>query len=157
MSKRYIVLYADEFDYGAWEGYCEACKVSPSSSIIKIFFDVEDVEASIDYDEDDEELIEDVDEYLMDIAVEIADVLDDCEFDDITDHSGYYTIKEFDEEYPEDRVVCVNKMSDDGQLYYSVYCVFEDETADWHHTNSLSVDELFDILKEFYYSEKVEE
>ena len=44
-NKNYIILYADEFSFDAWEGYCEACGVSKDATEIKIYFNEKDVEA----------------------------------------------------------------------------------------------------------------
>ena len=100
-------------------------------------------------------------EELMKIAQCMANELVDCRADDITDHTSYYTIREFEYGEFEDlgyRVVCANKFIDEeyGRLYYGVYCSFEDdESSDWKYIENLSVDELFKVLKEFYYSEKI--
>jgi len=44
---KYIILYADEFDYDTWEQYCDICGVSRNSTVIKISFSDENVESDI--------------------------------------------------------------------------------------------------------------
>lgn len=81
-------------------------------------------------------------------AQEIVDILELCEFNDITDSSGYYVIREF-----EDGTECcvdVSKSTGDGteNPHYTIYVAYEDEDFDWVYTNSLSVDELEKKLDE---------
>ena len=82
------------------------------------------------------------------IARCIAEILDDCGFDDVTDSSGYYIIKEIDDET--DRAVDVYKSTVGGNPHYVIYCSYEDEDFDYRYTNSLSVEQLERQLEEFY-------
>lgn len=41
--ERYIMMYADEYDYDVWEEYCKIFKVSPEEYCIRINFDYSDV------------------------------------------------------------------------------------------------------------------
>ena len=87
-------------------------------------------------------------ENLRHTAEHIADYLKHCGFDDITDSSGYYIIKEFEDgEY---RAVDVHKASDNGSLYYVIYCSYEDDDFDYKYTDELSVEQLEEKLREFY-------
>lgn len=81
-------------------------------------------------------------------AQEIVDILESCEFDDITDSSGYYVIREFED--GTERCVDVSKSTGDGteNPHYTIYVAYEDEDFDWVYTNSLSVDELEEKLEE---------
>lgn len=82
------------------------------------------------------------------IARCIAEILDGCGFDDVTDSSGYYIIKEIDDET--DRAVDVYKSTDDGNPHYVIYCSYEDEDFDYKYTDDLSVEQLENKLEEFY-------
>lgn len=82
------------------------------------------------------------------IAKCIAEILDDCGFDDVTDSSGYYIIKEFAD--GTDRAVDVYKSTVDGNPHYVIYCSYEDESFDYRYTEDLSVEQLEERLKEFY-------
>ena len=81
-------------------------------------------------------------------AQEIVDILESCGFDDVTDSSGYYVIKEFED--GTERCVDVSKSTGDGSEnpHYTIYVSYEDEDSDWVYTNSLSVDELEEKLEE---------
>ena len=85
---------------------------------------------------------------IRETAEEIADILENCGFDDVTDSSGYYAIKVFDDEMM--RCVDVSKSTGDGaeEPHYVIYVSYEDESSDWSYTNSLSVDELVGKLEE---------
>lgn len=85
---------------------------------------------------------------LKHIAECIYETLKDCGFDDPTDSSGYYTIKEFIDK--PDRVVDVYKSNFDGIPHYSVYCSYEDEQFIYRYTEDLSVESLLRALQEFY-------
>lgn len=87
-------------------------------------------------------------EYLKDIARYIVEDLKNCKFDDITDSSGYYIIKEFAD--GTDRAVDVHKSTYDGRPHYAIYCSYEDEDFDWKYTDGLSIDQLLSKLEEFY-------
>jgi len=82
------------------------------------------------------------------LAEEIANILENCKFDDIIDSSGYYVLREFDDET--ERCVDVSKSSGDGieEPHYVIYVSYEDGDGDWAYTNTLSVDELADKLEE---------
>lgn len=82
------------------------------------------------------------------IARCIAEILDGCGFDDVTDSSGYYIIKEIDDET--DRAVDVYKSTDGGNPHYVIYCSYEDEDFDYKYTDDLSVEQLESKLEEFY-------
>ena len=77
---------------------------------------------------------------LKETAQCIVEVLNNCGFDDVTDSSGYYIIKEF--ENGTDRAVDVYKSDIDGNPHYVIYCSYEDE--------DLSVEQLVSKLEEFY-------
>lgn len=82
------------------------------------------------------------------IAQYIAEDLKRCGFDDVTDNSGYYVIKEFDDGTY--RTVDVYKASDNGSLHYVIYCSYEDDDFDYVYTDDLSVEQLEDKLRELY-------
>jgi hypothetical protein len=85
---------------------------------------------------------------LKEIAQCIVEVLNNCGFDDVTDSSGYYIIKEF--ENGTDRAVDVYKSSNGGNFHYVIYCSYEDEDFDYKYTDDLSVEQLVSKLEEFY-------
>lgn len=87
-------------------------------------------------------------EKLKSIAECIVEILNDCTVDDITDSSGYYIIKEFED--GSDRAVDVYKSSVGGNLHYVIYCSYEDESFDYRYTDDLSVEQLVSKLEEFY-------
>ena len=87
-------------------------------------------------------------ENLKDIAKYIVEDLMNCRFDDVTDSSGYYIIKEFDD--GTDRAVDVYKSTMDGKQHYVIYCSYEDEDFDYKYTDDLSVEQLVSKLEEFY-------
>ena len=82
------------------------------------------------------------------IAKCIAEILENCGFDDVTDSSGFYIIKEIDDET--DRAVDVYKSTDGGNPHYVIYCSYEDEDFDYMYTDDLSMEQLENKLKEFY-------
>ena len=86
---------------------------------------------------------------LKDIARYIVEDLEYCRFDDITDSSGYYIVKEFAN--GTDRAVDVYKSSDGGN-HYVIYCSYEDGDFDYKYTDDLSVEQLEVKLREFYLS-----
>lgn len=85
---------------------------------------------------------------IRETAETIVDILENCGFDDVTDSSGYYVIREFDDDM--ERCVDVFKSTGDGTEapHYVIYVSYEDGDGDWEHTNTLSVDELEDKLEE---------
>lgn len=87
-------------------------------------------------------------ENIKDIAQYIAEDLEHCGFDDVTDSSGYYIIKEFAD--GTDRAVDVYKSTDGGNPHYVIYCSYEDEYFDYKYTDDLSVEQLVNKLEEFY-------
>lgn len=87
-------------------------------------------------------------EQIFNIAQDISEFLSYCGFDDVTDSSGYYVIKEFED--GTDRAVDVYKSTNDEKPYYVIYCSFENEESDFRYTDSLSVEELTNKLIEVY-------
>lgn len=87
-------------------------------------------------------------ENIKDIARYIAEDLECCGFNDITDSSGYYIIKEFAD--GTDRAVYVYKSNNWGYSHYVIYCSYEDENYDYMYTDDLSVEQLASKLEEFY-------
>ena len=85
---------------------------------------------------------------LKDIARYIAEDLMNCGFDDVTDSSGYYVIKEFVD--GTDRAVDVYKSSVGGNFHYVIYCSYEDEGFDYKYTDDLSIEQLLNKLEELY-------
>jgi hypothetical protein len=85
---------------------------------------------------------------LKDIARYITEDLTHCGFDDVTDSSGYYIIKEFTD--GTDRAVDVYKSTVGGNPHYVIYCSYEDEDFDYRYTDDLSVEQLENQLEEFY-------
>lgn len=86
--------------------------------------------------------------HLKDIARYIVEDLMNCGFNDVTDSSGYYIIKEFAD--GTDRAVDVYKSSNDGNFHYIIYCSYEDGDYDYMYTDDLSVEHLANKLEEFY-------
>lgn len=87
-------------------------------------------------------------ENLKSIARYIVEDLMRCGFDDITDSTGYYIIKEFAD--GTDRAVDVYKSSDGGNFHYVITCSYEDGDYDYMFTDDLSVEQLVSKLEEFY-------
>lgn len=87
-------------------------------------------------------------ENLKNIARYIAEDLERCGFDDVTDSSGYYVIKEFAD--GTDRAVDVYKSTVNGNPHYVIYCSYEDEDFEYAYTDDLSVEQLESKLKELY-------
>lgn len=87
-------------------------------------------------------------ENLKYIAKYIEEDLMTCGFDDVTDSSGYYIVREFAD--GTDRAVDVYKSTVGGNPHYVIYCSYEDEDFDYKYTDDLSVEQLEDKLKEFY-------
>lgn len=85
---------------------------------------------------------------IRETAEEIAGILENCGFDDVTDSSGYYVIREFDGDM--ERCVDIFKSTGDGTEapHYVIYVSYEDEDFEWYFTKGLSVDELADKLEE---------
>lgn len=79
-------------------------------------------------------------------AQAIFDVLQYCDFDDVTDSSGYYIIKEFAD--GTERAVDVYKSTNDGNPHYVIYCSYEDELSNYYYTEDLSVESLEKQLRE---------
>ena len=80
-------------------------------------------------------------------AQEIVDILESCAFDDITDSSGYYVIREFED--GTERCVDVSKSTGDGteNPHYTIYVAYEDEDFDCVYTKIMSIDELEEELE----------
>lgn len=89
-------------------------------------------------------------EKLQETARCIVSVLENCAFDDVTDSSGYYVIREFDDDA--DRAVDVCKSIDGGTPHYVIYCSYEDDDHDYLYTDDLSVEQLARKLAEFYHA-----
>ena len=51
---RYIILYADDYDYDVWEEYCDICGVDCDATYIKIHFDDKNVECDSDNEQSEE-------------------------------------------------------------------------------------------------------
>lgn len=85
---------------------------------------------------------------IKETAETIAGILEYCGFDDITDSSGYYVIREFENDI--ERCVDVYKSTGDGteNPHYAIYVSYEDDAFEWYFTKGLSVDELADKLEE---------
>ena len=86
-------------------------------------------------------------ENLRHTAKSIANYLEFCGFDNITDSSGYHIIREFED--GTDRAADVHK-SNYGTPHYVIYCSYEDEDFDYMYTDDLSVEQLENKLREFY-------
>lgn len=87
-----------------------------------------------------------MDNNLLKIAQDIVEILKERNFDDCTDHSGYFTIKEDKEN---EINVCVHKSAYCGvPAHYAIYVAYEEiGAAEWKYTEDLSVDSLFEVLK----------
>ena len=85
---------------------------------------------------------------IKDTAHTIVSILEACDFDNITDSSGYYIIKEFED--GTDRAVDVYKSTGNGteKPHYAIFVSYEDDNSDWEYTEGLSVDELEKKLEE---------
>ena len=97
------------------------------------------------------ELVKKCGEYDETINIEstakaIYDRLQYCDFDDITDSSGYFLIKQFED--GTDRAVDVYKSTNDGEPHYVIYISYEDDDFNYKHTKDLSLEELIRVLKE---------
>lgn len=85
------------------------------------------------------------------IAKQIHEILHYCTFDNVSDSSGCFIIKEFED--GTERYVDVYKSTNDGNPHYVIYCKYEDEDFDYKYTNTISLQELKNILEEFYMEE----
>lgn len=85
---------------------------------------------------------------LLVTAAEIAERLSNAGTDDITDSSGHFVVKTFEDDG--ERTVDVHKSTGDGtqKPHYAVYCSFEDGDHDFYYTNDLSIESLNRTLKE---------
>ena len=85
---------------------------------------------------------------IKETAQVIVEILESCGFDNITDSSGYYVIKEFKD--GTDRAVDIYKSTGDGteSPHYAIYISYEDDNSDWEYTHGLSVEELKKKLEE---------
>ena len=50
--ERYIILYADEYDYDIWKDYCKALCISPNETEVRINCDISDIITGTEMDED---------------------------------------------------------------------------------------------------------
>ena len=80
------------------------------------------------------------------VASEIVSRLKRRGFNDCTDSSGYFTIKDFGD--GAERCVDVYKTNGDGIEKYTVYCSYEDEQGEYYFTEDLSVEDLERVLRE---------
>lgn len=87
---------------------------------------------------------------MMEIAAGIAKTLENCDFDDCTDSTGYIVIRDFGNEVS--RVVDVYKYNGNGAdtPHYVIYRRYEDGNADYVYTDDLTVEGLAEELEEFY-------
>ena len=83
---------------------------------------------------------------LAQTAQVIVDALKDCSFNDCTDSSGYFVIREFED--GSERCVDVYKSNGEGteKDHYTVYCSYEDENSEFNYTEDLSVEALTKVL-----------
>lgn len=81
-------------------------------------------------------------------AAEIAERLSNAGTDNITDSSGHFVVREFED--GRERTVDVHKSTGDGtqKPHYAVYCSFEDDDHDFYYTEDLSIEGLHKTLKE---------
>ena len=86
---------------------------------------------------------------LTQTAHAIVEALEHCGFNDCTDSSGYYVIKDFGDDL--ERCVDVYKSNSEGEEHdhYVVYCSYEDDTFDYAYTEDLSAESLEKVLREF--------
>ena len=84
-------------------------------------------------------------------AKQIHEILKTCSFDDVTDSSGCFIIKKF--KNGTERFVDVYKSSNDGNPHYVIYCRYEDEDTNYKYTKTISLQELENVLKNFYMEE----
>ena len=61
--EQYLLLYSDDFDYGAWEDVCDIVGVSYECNAIRINFDYSDVVVIDEEEDEDEDEEDDEDEY----------------------------------------------------------------------------------------------
>lgn len=83
---------------------------------------------------------------LRETAECIVNALKNSGFNNIQDSSGYYIIKEFDDNT--NITVDVSKWNENGKEYYCVYCSYENEDGDWKTTDNLSIESLLEVLQE---------
>ena len=65
----------------------------------------------------------------------IHEILKVCDFDNVTDSSGFFTIRKF--KNGTERFVDVYKSTNNGDPHYVIYCRYEDEDIDYKHTNTI--------------------
>ena len=75
----------------------------------------------------------------------IVKILENRNFNDVTDSSGYFTIDK-------KRFVDIFKSNEGGMPRYIVFCLYEDGMCELKNTDTLSVDELKNVLQEVYNS-----
>lgn len=83
---------------------------------------------------------------LREIAECIVEILEDRGFNDITDSSGYFTIKEFNDD--SDRAIDVYKSDGEGteKPHYVIYCSYEDDTSDYFYSENLTAEALLKVI-----------
>ncbi len=81
-------------------------------------------------------------------ATEIVNRLETATFDDCTDSSGYFVVRDFGDDC--ERCVDVYKSSECNQKppHYTVYASFEDGDSSYYYTKDLSIEGLEVILRE---------
>lgn len=84
---------------------------------------------------------------MAETAQAIVARLENSGFDDCTDSSGYFVIREFED--GSERCVDVYKSTGDGNqpAHYTVYCSYEDEDHDFSYTEDLSAEALEKVLR----------
>ena len=94
-----------------------------------------------------------VENALDSLANDIVMELESCGFDDVTDSSGYFAIKEFPD--GSERCVDVYKSTNDGNPHYVVCCFYENEEHDYEYTKDLTTEALVKVLRGIYEEERL--
>lgn len=90
-----------------------------------------------------EEIVEEID--LSVTANVIVETLKPLGFNDVTDSSGYYVVKRFED----GSECCVDVYKSNLEYdHYVVYCSCDDDTSYYTYTNDLSVESLEKVLRE---------
>lgn len=88
---------------------------------------------------------------IKDISKQIYEILKTCEFDNASDSSGCFIIKKF--KNGTERFVDVYKSTNGGTPHYVICCKYEDDDINYKYTNTISLQELENVLKSFYMEE----